>query len=349
MTQKDLNNVVNVLKGKNANEISDWHTVLGFLCCHRIAGLFYNRAQKQGVNLPKKIDKILSEIYAGQKRKVLFMRREIQTISEALLEAKAEHILLKGSVLTNLSKDGIQIYEDGERISNDIDILVKPESITNVSNVLYSLGFVQGQFDAKANKIIEFSRLEIVKRRMNRGELAPFVKLTGNEEFPFIEVDINFSLGNTPEAGGVLLSAMLETAKEYEGKVRLSVANEEMFFLHLIMHQYKESNLMFMVERSKDLDLYKLTDIYYLLKAEAFDWTDMQELISKHNLTQQVGNVLNQVGNIFQDDTIVSLAKTYEYAQPKVIDYETKKTYTWNASERKRLCAFYERRFLTEV
>ena len=92
-----------------------------------------------------------------------------------------------------------------------------------------------------------YSRLEILKRRMNRGETAPFLKTTGDSETPFIEIDINFSLGNIPGEKEGLLSEMITTGKVYRGKVCMRVADEELFFLHLIMHQYKESCLYFMV------------------------------------------------------------------------------------------------------
>lgn len=125
-------------------------------------------------------------------------------------------------------------------------------------------------------------------------------KKTGNTEFPFIEVDINFSLGNTPSEGSALLREMIENSVEYNGKVPMKVPDGALFFLHLIMHQYKESCLMFMVERNKDLDLYKLADIYYLLKADVLDYERLEMLVKRHSLNQEVGTVLKQVGEILQ-------------------------------------------------
>ena len=55
MTEKDLRYVVSVLKGKLPTREPDWYAVLGFLFCHRIAGVFYNRAQSYEISLPKKV------------------------------------------------------------------------------------------------------------------------------------------------------------------------------------------------------------------------------------------------------------------------------------------------------
>lgn len=349
MTEQDLNYVISVLKEEQSAYVPEWYSVLGFLYCHRIAGLFYKRAQNAGVRLPKKIEKILKETYAKQKRKVIFMRRYLSCLTEALLKAKVRYMLLKGSVLSNLGENDTNIYGDGERASNDIDILVQPHGITAVSKALSELGFIQGAYDEETGEIKEFSRMEIVRRRMNRGEVAPFVKKTGNAEFPFIEIDINFSLGNTPSAGTALLNEMIEHTVERRGKVLMCVPDEELFFLHLIMHQYKESCLLFMVERNKDLDLYKLADIYYLYKADVLDMERLDRLVEKHALNQEIGTVLKQVGEAFGDKEMLETAKKFNAEEPLVIDYENKKQYCWRGNVMQRLCSMNEKQYLKEV
>lgn len=348
MTENSLKYIIGVLKGEAPTTEPEWYETLGFLYCHKIAGLLYNRAKKSGIQFPAKIEKQLSSVYEMQKRRVENMRGEIKEVSEALLAAGAEHILLKGSVLSNLSEES-RIYEDGERISNDIDILVKPGGITAVSNILWSLGYIQGRYEPSGEMIVPFSRAEILTRRMNRGETAPFLRLTGKPELPFIEVDINFSLGNIPGEKDGLLSEMIERRKRYEGIVPMSVADEEMFFLHLIMHQYKESCLYFMVEKGKDLDLYKLADMYYLWKSGLFDKERLKSLAQKYGVQKETGTVLGQVGRIFEDGEILSATEEYGEKQPEVVDYDNKKRYLWTSDERNRLCGFETRKFLREV
>ncbi len=347
MTKTSLEYVVSVLKGEKPDCRPEWYETLGFLYSHKIAGLFYNRAEKQGLLLPWKIKKQLGETYAAQRRRVAYMREELRDVSEKLLEENAEHIFLKGSVLSNLAENAL--YEDGERISNDVDILVKPDGITAVEKCLQDLGFVQGRYEPSSGKVIPFPRLEILKRRMNRGETAPFLKATGNPEVPYIEADINFSLGNIPGEKDSLLSELLSASKVYEGIVRMRVTDEELFFLHLIMHQYKESCLYFMAERSKDLDLYKLADIYYLWKADCFDKERLKELAVGHGVSKETGTVLGQAGRIFLDEEMLAAAAEYGETRPEVVDYEHKKKYRWTADERERLCRFDAKEFLRET
>ena len=349
MTEKDLKFIVSILKSEEPESIPDWHAVLGFITCHRITGLFYNRSKKCGIELPPKVNKILIDTFERQKRRVVFMRNEISQITNQLSAMGLKYMLLKGSILTNMGSNEEAIYFDGERISNDIDLLVQNDGITAVGGALNDLGFVQGVYDTETNSIKPFSRLEIVKRRMNRGEVAPFVKKTENSEFPFVEVDINFSLGNTPAEGGALLKEMVDKSCEKMGKIMMRIPSNELFFLHLIMHQYKESCLYFMVERSKDLDLYKLVDIYYLIKSHKVDFSKFESLVHKHSLCQQVGTVLKQVGEIFMDNEIIDYASQFESKVPFVIDYDNKKKYEWTGSVIQRLCSLDSRSFLKEV
>ncbi len=349
MTGKNLDYIIGVLKGGDPLPPTDWYEVLGFLYCHKIAGLFYNRAAKGALSLPSKITKLLSDTYEAQARRVRFMREGIREISGALIASGAEHVFLKGSVLANIAEKECAVYEDGERISNDIDILVKPDNITAVSDVLKTLGFVQGTYDKTNGRVVEFSRLEILKRRMNRGETAPFLKATGNPEVPFIEVDINFSLGNVPGERETLLAEMLATRKKYEGKAPMYVADEEMFFLQLVLHQYKESCLYFTVERGKDLDLYKLADMYYLWKGELFDKSRLKRLVCKYGAQKETGAALGQTGRIFSDGEILSAAEEYGDRPPEVTDYDLKKKYRWTADERMRLGRFDAKSFLREI
>ena len=129
----------------------------------------------------------------------------------------------------------------------------------------------------------------------------------------------------------------------------MRVPDRELFFLHLIAHQYKECCLLFMVERSKDLDLYKLADIYYLFKADILDLAYLESLIEKYSLQQKVGTVMKQVGEVFMDDEIMRYANQFNSTVPIIIDYKNKKNYEWNGNTFQRLCVLESKKYLKEV
>ncbi len=349
MTKKDLNFITAVLRGKTSKVRPDWFSLLGFLQCHKIAGLFYNRAKLACITLPYKAEKILGETFNRQKRKVEFMRLQIAEISDKLMRGKIEHAFLKGSVLSNAPVCGEYLYADGERVSNDIDLLVRPDGIGIVSDALKEMGFIQGKYDAQSGAVIPFSRAEVLMRRMNRGEVAPFVKKTNNSEFPFAEVDINFSLGNTPGEGKALLEYMLNSARVYSGKVTVTSISPEALFLHLIMHQYKESVLFFDVARGKDSDLYKLADIFYVLNSPCFDISRIKTLAKEFGIEQKLGWVLRQTGEVFGDEQILELSRSFGSEMPEITDYAKGKTYVWSVSPRERILRFDGEKLLMEI
>lgn len=345
MTENSFEYIISVLKGQRPQLCPDWYETTGFLIAHRIAGLFYNRAKKIKAEFPYRAENILRAEFEKQRRQNFLMREEIEKLFYVFAEHQAEYVFLKGGVLSNLSEENA-VYKEGERASNDIDILVHPGKIVQAEQALKSFGYIQGFFNGE--EIIPFSRREIISRRLNRGETAPFIKKTDNPEFPIIEVDVNFSLGNIPGDRADLIAAMLDTRMKYEGKVPLYVPNEEMFFLHLIFHQYKESSLLFMVERRKDLDLYKLADIYYLWKGGAFDKQKLRLLSEQFNAQSEIGAVLYQAGQLFADNEVLSAAKTYGIDQPDVIDYKNKKSYFWISDTVSRICSVRPKKYLLE-
>lgn len=353
MKKESLNYIASVLKGETPEERTtpDYYEIIGFLYSHRIAGLFYDRAEKHGIPLPLKAKRLLGNTFAAQKRRTAFMRERLKEIAEAVIRKDIPCVFPKGSYLSNM-KSGEELYADGERVSNDIDIIVRPDGITLVADVLTELGFVQGRYDAEKNRIIPFTRLEILTRRMNRGETAPYVKLTGNCEFPFIEADINFSLGNTPNEYSAALEDIVGSREIYHGKVSLPAAPPELFFIHLILHQYKESALYFMTERGKDLELYKLADMYYMWNSGLLDKALLREKIEKHGIANEARAVLTQVREAFATecfDELINCIGTGPAEQPYVTDYADKRTYAWVGSVKERLCAFDCSRLLQRV
>lgn len=349
MNETTLTYIISVLKEQTPHGTPDWFAALGFLSAHRIEGLFYGRAQKIGLKLPDKVEKRLRQAWERQKRQTAQLRSEIESVASALSGVETPYAFLKGSVLANAALNGVRLYADGERVSNDVDLLVAPDAIGAIGQALREAGFVQGRYDRKTQSVVPFPRAEVLFRRLNRGEVAPFVRLTENSEFPFVEVDVNFSLGNTPEDGKALLREMLSTVMRYDGDVSLPSVSTELFFLHLVMHQYKECTLYFAVERGKDLDLYKLADLYYIMKLCPLDWSRAEAIADQYGVTDRVGAVAAQVGAAFGDGEIGALARRYGDAQPWVVDYANKKTFRWTAGIRERLRAFQAEKFLEEL
>lgn len=360
MEKSDIKYIIEILQDElPENNVSDWYGVLGFLELNKISGYFYNKVKEKGISLPQNIDRKLNAILKIQSERNFHMRIWLNVISYALKDL-TDIAFLKGSILSNVNlffnkPDSCKkpIYYDGERISNDIDILIKPKDITYVTRVLKDMGFVQGYYDFKYDKIIELDRKEIIMRRMNRGETVPFLLKLDNAILPFIEIDINFSVDYLPAGNAELLNDMLSDTVLYQSAYGFEIRslNPEHFLLHLIMHQYKESALYSMVKRNKDLELYKLLDIYLLLVKGNISYEIFTKYVKKYGLEKEINYVFSTMSKIFDlldmNFLLNGIARQIDCG---VIDPENKnKNYKWTADIPERLLYFDKTPFLCEV
>lgn len=374
----ELNFVLDVLQDKPSipEKSLDWYWILGFLELNKIGGHFFNKTKELDIKIPQSAERKLSQILKMQSERNRFMRKYIQDISDELRYEKIWFAFLKGSVLSNtnfrfseksfscmaLSEDmeqkyrrqaGEPFYGEGERVSNDIDLLVEQKDISAISEVLKNMGFVQGYYDFRESKIVPLPRAEILSRRMNRGETAPFVVATDHPLVSFIEVDINFSLDYLPNSHEDMLHAILKDSLCYAGNISGGIRSlcADDFFLHLIMHQYKESVLYSMVQRSKDTELYKLLDIYLFIKKGYIELSGLYNKVKKYGLEQPVYSVMCSISELFSDfhfSDYVSMFRPKDGAD-EVIDPPTGRKFVWEKPLSERINFFDKERFLREV
>lgn len=202
MRKKEISFVADVLaenpRFRKAEDL-DWYFILGYLELNKVCGYFYGRARELGVPLPQGVLRRLAQTAAVQEERNEQMREYIGEIGKKLKDAKIGYAFLKGAVLSNANLRMSELaftcfahspvslakyesyrndvfYKAGERVSNDVDLLVRPADVGAVSAILKDMGFVQGYYDFFKGRIVGLDRAEIVSRRMNRGETAPFLK-----------------------------------------------------------------------------------------------------------------------------------------------------------------------------
>ena len=70
-------------------------------------------------------------------------------------------------------------YGEGERISNDTDILVNVEDLAKVIKICKKMGYIQGY--VKSGEIVPATKKEIMFAQLNTYETVPMIKETGNQ------------------------------------------------------------------------------------------------------------------------------------------------------------------------
>lgn len=325
MTNNELSYTLDVLNRKHPQgEQIDWCALMGFLELHRVSTVFFNRARELALTLPGTVWRQLGDLSTSAQARNATMLSYIQSIGSKFEEKGIPYAFLKGSILSNalleqtfpdlskfvLTKPNaphrfMEVYASGERTSNDIDILVDPKSLGLVDTLLKDLGFVQGYWDLKTDRFVALERKEILTRRMNRGETAPYIlKLSPASPVRYIEVDINFSVDYLPTGNETLLAEMLANTRQYTCKYNDSTIrglSPEHMLLHLLLHQYKEASVYSMVLRNKANVLYKYLDIAKQIRNRQFGDILFYQLVKKHNLQREVCLVLQEVGTLFDN------------------------------------------------
>ncbi|MBR5662323.1 MAG: nucleotidyltransferase family protein [Bacilli bacterium] len=277
----------------------NWPLVLGFVSYHRIAGLFYERFSKINVRLLD-YPVFFSTYMVNQSQKIRseLQLDEIKKISCVLDKNHIKHIFLKGSVLNQL------IYEPGSRASNDIDILVNKDSINKVTKILKNIGFIQGKYNYKTNTIEPFSEDELKESIIKKGETCPFVKVSNNLTIKTIDVDVNFSLDWDPNYDTNIINTILDS------RIKIDIDNDSIYsanmyynLIELCAHFYKDMALLDIVSKRKVFDLYKVLDIYYLIKKfyKNINFTELEKTISYTNSYDFVYFTLINISSLFND------------------------------------------------
>lgn len=252
--------VIKLCKGETitAQELhgASQYQMLGLLCMHRCAGMAYDTLLRnaQLSMLNREMRTSLQAVYESNIRKGRSMHKALRYLSELFRAVSFPYAFLKGAKL-------IEIYPEGTRNSNDIDILIERESIPAIAGLLSENGFSQGYI--RNNQFQRATRKEIVNALINRGETTPFVKQVDWEEMKYLEIDVNISIDESGCRTSNVVKQMLSHAvpQIHAGTECLYTLDVVDFFIHLCVHLYKEASVYQWVEMGKDLSLYKFLDI----------------------------------------------------------------------------------------
>ncbi len=233
-------------------------SVLGYLFFNRMQSVAYGVLNEKCLlgKINREFRNSLKSAYKQNCEKNKSFFQCVKYLENILSKSKCKYAMLKGAYLC-------QIYPEGYRTSNDIDLLVASNDVSTIGDLLTAAGFKQGYI--RNEVFIPATRREIIESKMMRGETVPYIKEVNLPYMKYLEVDINFSLDYKP-GDNLLLKDMLERTelKNVNGFNFRTLCNED-FFIHLCSHLYKEATTLPWIEMKRDMTLYKYADIYMLL------------------------------------------------------------------------------------
>lgn len=232
--------------------------VLGYIFGNRMQGIAYDRLRKHN-SLNRVNREFRNSLQMAYEHNVSMNNSYFQCVdmlSKILSACRCKVAMLKGAYLC-------PHYPEGYRTSNDIDLLVMPEDITEVGDMLADAGFKQGSI--QNGKFFPASRIDIIESRVLRGEVVPYIKEVNLPHMKYLEVDINFSLDYKNGNDYLVQSFLNNIYIAREKDINIPTLNKTDFFIHLCAHLYKEATTIPWIEMHRDMTLYKYCDIYYLL------------------------------------------------------------------------------------
>ncbi len=237
----------------------DLATVLGYLLQNRVAGIAYATLHK--TNTMELTDPVfhrtLRKVYFEQRNRTKAFKDALRKMDKLLTDCRGLYGMLKGTYLCN-------IYPEGMRISNDIDLLVEKKNLAKIEEALRNAGLKQGYI--KNGKFVPATRKEIIFAGMMKGETVPYIMETGDTAMPYLEIDLNFALGYKNEAPDRVSTMLSKVVRHNFGNIAIETLDKDDFLIHLCAHLYKEASAYPWVKMGRDLSLYKFTDIYLLIE-----------------------------------------------------------------------------------
>lgn len=312
----DINRIDELLSDK-----LDWYQVLGILTYNRTAGLAYEVISKSQNfnNINREFKFALYSIYEFQKLRAQEINKEVIEISQIFKENNIQHAFLKGTVLA------LTLYPLGCRASNDVDLLVNSEDVTMCGKLLNQLGFIQGHYNIQTKVIQPASRHEIIRSKLNYGEVVPYEKAINSPGVNSIRIDLNFSLDWKATGTEQSVRNFLQngTSDYCVNDMNIRSLSPEYFLIHLCMHFYKEAVGLRWVINQRDLSLYKLIDMYVCINDNKFqlDWNKFNKIIKENNIESECYYALKVLSDVLIFTNNNEFLKEIELLKPKNIDY----------------------------
>ncbi len=228
----------------------------------------------------------------------LAVKRRYKTCSNifAALE-NTQYAVIKGAVLSK------RIYNNtAYRVSGDIDILISPKDAEYVKSALTEKGFIQGC--VSGDKIVPYTRRELVFQKTFSHQLAAFVRRTDDKICPFVNIDINTDIMWGESRVKTDMDAFLSqtVSGEIEGVAVKTLPPEEEF-ISLCLHHYKDCNSIYLLSR-RGLQLSHFCDIYYYVKNVPLDISELKKKCDSLGVSDYIYYCVYHARELFGGDGI---------------------------------------------
>ncbi|WP_018884772.1 nucleotidyltransferase family protein [Paenibacillus massiliensis] len=318
------------------------YTFLNYLTKNKVVGLAYANLKKLGVlqHVPLQINQLMKYYYIGNQTRNKLYQEELQKILLAFHAKKVPCFPLKGALLLS------ELYlESGTRSINDIDLLIQLKDSKEITDIMTSLGYLQGNYDYSTGQLQEHSREKNVSWKMNMNTLPTFVKLSDSKEVEFFMVDFSFSLN---------LDKHIEPVDEMIMQAQEGKLLAEHFLVHLCCHLYKEATGAIWIYTDCDMNTIKFCDVreYILIQMDTTTLIRAVEFANYFGLQHPLYFTFYYLQMLYNDGYEEALMNKLDIKESEFVhspsSVHSTEHYRWKKSFWKRLFAFSNKEELGE-
>jgi hypothetical protein len=310
----------------------DWDKVIGMIEIHRVAGVAWNNIQQyfftnesNQCTYPR-LYKYLHHSYQVQKMMAEDQLKYTAKVCELFEKNNIPYVVLKGVVVSSF------VYNDlGLRDFNDNDILIHPNHVKEATNLLLQLRYKQGS-SSQLTKIKESTRKEKIIRSFSSHEVIPFILNLSNKIFSKQHIiDLHFSVNLMTNIRNTdLLESWLDRRVKVEvGEHSISTLDLENLMLFLCEHFYKEAVSKRDLQMYKDILMYKICDIYYLIRFKDINWKSLVSKAIEIGFQKQLYFTLMYVNEVFGLDDVMDYITRVNPSEAGFLN----KVYYYNSTE----------------
>jgi len=297
----------------------DWRNLLVQSTIHKVLGKLYPFFANDN-NVPKWFRVLLKNTYYWQKESGTVKLREFSKIITEIQKTGIDAIVLKGCFLVPC------LYRDlGIRGFSDLDILVEEENVQRICEILHDMGYVQGEYNEKEDRIILCPKSVIDERSSQLQHESEFVKVDRSHAVPIVfYIEVHHRLET------VFDHTHLDTKRLFENRVPFKLVNStasrlsnEDMLVHLCYHNYWHTQSLQDVYERRDIMLRNYMDIRLFIKEMEVCWKEILRLKSDVNLWETISYSLyfcHQIfGDVLPENILAELDQTHIEVQEKKI------------------------------
>jgi hypothetical protein len=230
----------------------NWGNIAGQALHHRLGGYFYfGLEQEQRKAMFPEFMKALDLIVKAQAQQARELKELMDPILVEMNALDIRYAGLKGLVFNT------ELYQLGERRSNDTDILVLEDDLNKLDEMLRRRGYIQSLLPNGEYK--EATRKEKMIQRMNYHDLVPYIKEVNSPFLKHHVIDVNFHYDSKDnEITGQVFEIGTQLCGNDDHVKRLPW---ETHLGQLCIHFYREGTNSIWSSGRRDVVLYKVVDV----------------------------------------------------------------------------------------